>query len=62
MNGLGSDFNTAWKEKWFYMGEVATIVMSLIVLFSFRWFRHKIYESFLILHIIFSIVTIVGLF
>jgi len=36
--------------------------MSFLVLFSFPWFRVKLYESFLIIHIVLSIVTLVGLF
>ena len=36
--------------------------MSFSVLFSFAWFRVKMYESFLIVHIVLSIVTLVGLF
>jgi ferredoxin-NADP reductase len=36
--------------------------MSFIVLFSFSWFRRKIYESFLLIHIILSVVLIVALF
>lgn len=40
----------------------ATISMSFIVLFSFSWFRRKIYESFLLIHITLSIVVIIALF
>lgn len=36
--------------------------MSFIVFFSFSWFRRKIYESFLLIHIILSVVLIVALF
>lgn len=40
----------------------ATVSMSFIVLFSFRIFRHKTYEFFLLVHILLSVVTIIGLF
>ena len=36
--------------------------MSLILLFSVSWLRVKLYESFLLIHIVFSIMTLVGLF
>ncbi|PTB72244.1 hypothetical protein M440DRAFT_1472909 [Trichoderma longibrachiatum ATCC 18648] len=41
---------------------LATISMSFIVFFSFSWFRRMIYESFLLIHIVLSVVVIVALF
>ncbi|KAL2402655.1 Ferric/cupric reductase transmembrane component B [Exophiala dermatitidis] len=52
----------SWKEKYWYMGGMATIAMGLIVFFSSVWFRKHSYEFFLLLHIVFSVLTIVGLF
>ncbi|KIW68679.1 hypothetical protein PV04_04606 [Phialophora macrospora] len=51
-----------WTEQYWYMGGMATIAMSLLVLFSFMWFRVRSYELFLLIHIALSIVTLVGLF
>lgn len=36
--------------------------MSFLVFFSFRFFRHKSYELFLLIHILLSVVTIITLF
>lgn len=36
--------------------------MSLIVFFSFSWFRRLFYDSFLLVHIVLSVMTIVALF
>ncbi|KIX92196.1 uncharacterized protein Z520_12077 [Fonsecaea multimorphosa CBS 102226] len=55
-------YSESWKEQYWYMGGMATVAMSLIVLFSFMWFRVKSYEVFLLIHIALSVVTIVGLF
>ncbi|KIW31772.1 uncharacterized protein PV07_03368 [Cladophialophora immunda] len=55
-------FSESWTEQYWYMGGMATIAMSLIVLFSFMWFRVRSYEVFLLIHIALSVVTIVGLF
>ncbi len=35
--------------------------MSLLVFFSFSWFQKKIYEYFLLVHIILAVVTIIGM-
>ncbi|KAH6692727.1 ferric reductase NAD binding domain-containing protein [Plectosphaerella plurivora] len=51
-----------WKEAWWYLGAMATVAMSFLIFFSFRVFRHKTYEFFLLVHIALSVVTIVGLF
>lgn len=40
----------------------ATITMSLLLLFSVSWLRIKFYELFLVLHIVLSVVTLVGCF
>jgi hypothetical protein len=36
--------------------------MSLLLLFSISWLRIKFYEIFLVLHIVLSVVTLVGCF
>ncbi|KAL7786013.1 ferric reductase like transmembrane component domain-containing protein [Trichoderma afarasin] len=51
-----------WHDAWFYLGAVATIAMSILVFSSFSWFRRRIYDSFLLLHILLSVVLIVALF
>ncbi|KAK1240457.1 hypothetical protein MKX07_004485 [Trichoderma sp. CBMAI-0711] len=60
--GYGYQFRPLFREPWFYLGVVATCAMSFIVFFSFSWFRRKIYESFLLIHIVLSVVVIVALF
>ncbi|RMZ91127.1 hypothetical protein DV736_g1634, partial [Chaetothyriales sp. CBS 134916] len=55
-------FAESWKEQYWYMGGMATIAMSLLVFFSFMWFRVKSYEVFLLIHIALSVVTLVGLY
>lgn len=35
--------------------------MSFLVFFSFSWFQKKIYEYFLLFHIIMAVFTIVGM-
>ncbi|KAL6904502.1 ferric reductase like transmembrane component domain-containing protein [Trichoderma evansii] len=62
LDGDAGDYQAAFKEAWWCLGIVATISMSFIVLFSFSWFRRKIYESFLLIHITLSVVVIVALF
>ncbi|ETI24659.1 hypothetical protein G647_04028 [Cladophialophora carrionii CBS 160.54] len=55
-------FAESWTEQYWYMGGMATVAMSLIVLFSFMWFRVRSYELFLLIHIALSVITLVGLF
>ncbi|KAI5457526.1 ferric reductase NAD binding domain-containing protein [Mariannaea sp. PMI_226] len=50
-----------FKKPWFYLGAVACVAMSFLMLFSFR-FRHKVYDSFLLIHIALSVIVIVSLF
>ncbi|EXJ78504.1 hypothetical protein A1O1_08905 [Capronia coronata CBS 617.96] len=52
----------AWREKYWYMGGMATVTMSLLLLFSSIHLRRHSYEIFLLLHTVLSVVTIVGLF
>jgi hypothetical protein len=40
----------------------ATVVMSLLLLFSVPWLRIKCYEVFLVLHIVLSAVVLIGCF
>ncbi|WVQ64893.1 uncharacterized protein L199_003062 [Kwoniella botswanensis] len=47
------------KERYWWTGVVATIVMSLLIPFSVRPFREKFYELFLIIHIGLALVTLV---
>lgn len=52
----------SWKENYWYMGGVATIAMCLLLVVSSMFFRQHTYEVFLLLHIGFSVLTLVGLF
>ena len=40
----------------------ATITMSLLLVLSSVWLRWRHYEIFLIIHIVFAVLTLVGLF
>lgn len=44
------------------MGGMATIAMSLLLGFSTLWLRRRMYEVFLIVHVAFAVLIIVGLF
>ncbi|KAM0287044.1 hypothetical protein ACHAQH_000729 [Verticillium albo-atrum] len=44
-----------WTQLFFWTGEIATVLMCLILGFSVYWLRRKHYETFLILHIVLSI-------
>ncbi|KAK5052581.1 hypothetical protein LTR84_002446 [Exophiala bonariae] len=52
----------SWEQQYWYMGAMATVTMSLLLGLSSIYLRLKHYEIFLVLHIILSILTIVGLF
>ncbi|KAL1889476.1 hypothetical protein Sste5346_008854 [Sporothrix stenoceras] len=56
-----SSYASSYASNYFYMGVVATITMSLMVLLSHSWLRQKFYESFLIIHIVLAIVMIYAL-
>ncbi|WVW80127.1 hypothetical protein I302_102102 [Kwoniella bestiolae CBS 10118] len=47
------------KERYWWTGVIATIVMSLLIPFSVRPFREKFYELFLMIHIGLALVTLV---
>ncbi|GKZ24124.1 hypothetical protein AbraIFM66951_008937 [Aspergillus brasiliensis] len=43
-------------------GTLATVVMVAILPFAVQWFRHRLYETFLLLHILFSVAVLLGCF
>ncbi|TPX13416.1 uncharacterized protein E0L32_006146 [Thyridium curvatum] len=55
-------YKLRWKELWFRYGVVAVVALGLMMLFSNHWFRHRFYDSFLLIHISLAIVAIVGIF
>ncbi|KAL4995175.1 ferric reductase NAD binding domain-containing protein [Aspergillus recurvatus] len=55
-------WDSVWKQEYWYMGVAATILMSFMLVQSMTILRHKGYETFLILHIIFAIVVVYALF
>ncbi|PGH11306.1 hypothetical protein AJ80_07206 [Polytolypa hystricis UAMH7299] len=57
-----STYTLYWPSPWWYMGAVGTILMSLLLVFSSIWLRRNYYETFLLIHIIFSVVILFGLF
>ncbi|KAL2443879.1 Ferric/cupric reductase transmembrane component B [Exophiala dermatitidis] len=57
-----TSYKSSLESNYFYMGIVATIVMSLMLFQSITWLRRKGYETFLIIHIVFAILTIYSLF
>ena len=40
----------------------ATVLMVLTLPFAVQWFRHRLYETFLLIHILFSLGLLVGCF
>ncbi|KAJ5816157.1 FAD-binding 8 [Penicillium robsamsonii] len=52
----------AWKEEYWYMGVVATILLCFMLVQSMTFFQRRWYETFLMLHIVFAIVVVVALF
>ncbi|KAL4760552.1 ferric reductase family protein [Aspergillus foveolatus] len=55
-------WDSVWKQEYWYMGVVATILMSFMLVQSMTILRHKVYETFLILHVVFAIVVVYALF
>ncbi|KEF58795.1 uncharacterized protein A1O9_03638 [Exophiala aquamarina CBS 119918] len=55
-------FAESWTEQYWYMGGMATVTMSFLLVLSSAWLRERFYEIFLLIHIVLSVVTIVGLF
>ncbi|KAL3493281.1 ferric reductase NAD binding domain-containing protein [Aspergillus germanicus] len=55
-------WDSVWVQNYWYMGVVATIIMSFMLVQSMTILRHKGYETFLIIHIIFAIVVVYALF
>ena len=53
---------SSWRENYFYMGGIATVAMSLLLIVSTMVFRQRSYEVFLLLHIGFFVLTLIGLF
>ncbi|KPM39373.1 hypothetical protein AK830_g7186 [Neonectria ditissima] len=48
-----------WTYMFWWTGEIATIIMSLLVGFSFYWIRRQHYELFLVVHIGMSVLMLV---
>ncbi|PWY86776.1 ferric reductase transmembrane component 4 precursor [Aspergillus heteromorphus CBS 117.55] len=55
-------YQIAWTHKPWYMGVVATIAISAMIVQSTTWLRRKWYEAFLTIHIALGIVILVALF
>ncbi|KAF7589934.1 hypothetical protein BBP40_003514 [Aspergillus hancockii] len=58
-------YDNVWKKlqkPYLFWGTVAMVGMILISPFAIQCFRRRTYEAFLILHILFSIATLVGCF
>ncbi|EAW22133.1 ferric reductase family protein [Aspergillus fischeri NRRL 181] len=55
----------AWKKMqkpYLLWGTLAMLAMILVFPFAVDWFRRRAYETFLVLHILFSVVALVGCF
>ncbi|KAE8342670.1 hypothetical protein BDV24DRAFT_150273 [Aspergillus arachidicola] len=55
----------AWKKlqkPYLFWGTIGTVAMILVSPFAIEWFRRRTYETFLVLHILFSIAALVGCF
>ncbi|KAK4503042.1 hypothetical protein PRZ48_006469 [Zasmidium cellare] len=59
--GDASGYNLSWTAEYWYCGAIATIIMSLMLVFSGYYFREKFYDLFLIVHIGMSIIFFVTL-
>ncbi|KAB8256537.1 ferric reductase like transmembrane component-domain-containing protein [Aspergillus pseudonomiae] len=55
-------FQSVWVQEYWYMGVVATILMSFMLVQSMTILRRIGYETFLIIHIAFAIVVVYALF
>ncbi|PKS11020.1 hypothetical protein jhhlp_002779 [Lomentospora prolificans] len=55
-------FKWYWTEYFWWAGEVATIAMCAILGFSVFWMRRQMYEIFLLLHIVLSIIVLITMF
>lgn len=51
-------FSSYWTKWWWCAGEIATIVMCLLLACSVYWMRRQKYELFLILHIVMSVIIL----
>ncbi|OAA55748.1 ferric-chelate reductase [Cordyceps fumosorosea ARSEF 2679] len=57
-HGGWSSFAAYWTRWWWCAGEIATVVMCLLLACSVYWMRRQKYELFLILHIIMSVIIL----
>ncbi|KAJ1324890.1 ferric-chelate reductase [Microdochium nivale] len=58
-DSIGWDGFVAYFDQFFWWtGEIATVLMSLLLGLSMFWFRRNTYEVFLVVHIVFSIVIL----
>ncbi|KAF1937043.1 ferric-chelate reductase [Clathrospora elynae] len=57
-SGGWSNFLKYWTQHYFWNGELATIAMCALLAFSFYGIRRAHYETFLIIHIVFSIIAL----
>ncbi|GKZ35479.1 hypothetical protein AbraIFM66950_006141 [Aspergillus brasiliensis] len=55
-------YHEAWSHKPWYMGVIAVVAMSVLLIHSVTWLRRKWYEVFLVSHIVLAIVLIYALF
>lgn len=60
--GYADYYTENYKELWWSIGVAATVVMSFIVIFSFSFFRNRLYENFLLVHIVLSVLLLVFLY
>ncbi|KAF5862206.1 hypothetical protein ETB97_011911 [Aspergillus alliaceus] len=50
------------RKPYLFWGTVAMVAMFLLAPFAIEWLRRRTYETFLVLHILFSIAALVGCF
>ncbi|PYI02456.1 FRE family ferric-chelate reductase [Aspergillus sclerotiicarbonarius CBS 121057] len=50
------------RKPYLIWGTAATVLMVLVLPFAVQWFRHRQYETFLLIHILFSLGLLVGCF
>lgn len=54
-------YRAVWLQRYWTLGAVATVAMSLLLLFSLYPIRNKLYELFLFLHTTLAVMVLIGM-
>ncbi|KIV96889.1 hypothetical protein PV10_00703 [Exophiala mesophila] len=61
VEGGMSHYRAVWLQRYWTLGAVATVAMSLLLVFSLYPIRHKVYELFLFLHTTLAVLVLIGM-